>query len=257
MKERNIKLVVEYDGTAYAGWQIQPGQSTIQGQLTQAIKNVTGQDVKVIGAGRTDAGVHAIGQVANFRIQHSLPGERFAPAVNYYLAPDIRVQTSVDVPWEFHARFDALSKRYRYLIGPAGSALYRHRRWCQTGALDFEKLTAAAGMLLGEHDFAPFCVVSSLKEDNRCRIEHSRWFRLGPLLIFEIRGNRFLHNMVRSLVGGMVNLATNRPTDNIQNLTLESFQDIIKSPEGQRVVFTAPAAGLYLVSVKYREGKSQ
>ena len=257
MSERNIKLVIEYDGTAYSGWQVQPGQSTIQGELVRAIGKVTGQDVNLIGAGRTDAGVHALGQVANFRIDHSLAADRFAAAINYYLQPDIRVQESMEVSWEFHSRFDTLAKRYRYLIGPSGSALYRHRRWCLSDKLDHEKLVAAARMLLGEHDFSPFCVVSSLKHDNRCQIEQARWFRVGPLRVFEIRGNRFLHNMVRSLVGCMVNLATVGQIDNIQNLTLESFQDIIKSHEGQRVVFTAPAVGLYMVSVKYREGKSQ
>jgi len=252
--ERNIRLVVEYEGTAYAGWQIQVDQRTIQGELTRAIHRVTGCDVKLIGAGRTDAGVHALAQVANFRIDHELPAERFAAAINYYLDDDIRVSSSGEVPFEFHARFDAFSKRYRYLIGMQPSAVYRSLRWAHSEALDTELLHQAARLVVGEHDFAPFCVVSSRKPNNVCTIHSARWRRIGNLLVFEINGNRFLHNMVRSLVGAMTNLAMLQPHRNNLNLTLDRFGDIIRSSTEERVVFTAPARGLYLVSVNYSKG---
>jgi tRNA pseudouridine38-40 synthase len=252
--ERNIRLVIEYEGTAYAGWQIQNDQRTIQGEITRAIHKVTGCDVKLLGAGRTDAGVHALAQVANFRIDHTLPADRFAAAINYYLDDDIRVNESSEVPHEFHARFDALSKRYRYLIGLEPSALYRNLRWAHTEELDVDLLRRAARLIVGEHDFAPFCVTSSRKPNNTCTIHSARWRIIGKLLVFEIHGNRFLHNMVRRLVGAMSNLAQVRPDRNILNLTLDGFGDILGSPTEEQVVFTAPARGLYLVSVNYSKG---
>jgi tRNA pseudouridine38-40 synthase len=254
MSERNIKLTIEYVGTRYSGWQMQANAPSIQGEVTDAIRRVTGKEVKLIAAGRTDAGVHALGQTASFRIDHDLPAERFAPALNYHLDDDILIRSSTEVGEDFHARFDALSKRYRYLVGAEPSALWRDRRWQYSKAVDFDILQRAARTVIGEHDFAPFCVVSSLKDNNVCRIEHSRWFRWGRLLIYEIRGNRFLHNMVRSLVGAMINVATEQQDDNRLNLTLADFENIISSTENKRVVFTAPPHGLYLVSVRYDKG---
>jgi len=251
MAERNIKLVVEYDGTNFAGWQIQDGQPTIQGALTEAIFRTTGQQVSVLGAGRTDSGVHALGQVANFRIDHRLEAERFRDALNYYLPDDILVKSSEEVGTDFHARFDARFRRYRYLVSPERSALYRNHRHYQRAAVDPALLKAAAELVVGEHDFAPFCVVASRKENNRCEVAFSRWFQVGPLLVYEVRANRFLHSMVRSLVGAMLNLALVSPDSNPLNLTLERFGNIMNSGSDERIAFTAPARGLYLVAVGY------
>lgn len=254
MDRKNIKLTIQYQGTQYCGWQSQSGPKTIQDEINAAIHKTTGSNVKVTGAGRTDAGVHALGQVANFLIDHQLKPERYRDALNYYLPDDIRVIDSVAVPLEFDARRDALFKRYRYLIGIEKSALYFAYRWEYTRLIDYDLLRQAAGLIVGEHDFAPFCVVSSRKENNICRIDSAVWRRIGPLLVFEIRGNRFLHSMIRSLVGSMVNLATVQQDKNKLNLTLERFGDIIKTPTTERVEFTAPAQGLYLVSVGYNKG---
>jgi tRNA pseudouridine38-40 synthase len=251
ISEKNIKLVIEYKGTIYAGWQIQADQRTIQGEITNAILKTTGQNVNVIGAGRTDAGVHALGQMANFIIDHDLDPVRYRDALNYYLDDEIRIHSSEEVPIEFHARKDAIHKRYRYLVCGQKSALYRDYRWEYEPDLDIELLRKAAQLLIGTHDFTAFCVVNSRKENNECQIYHSQWAKIGPLLVFEIRGNRFLHHMVRSLVGGMVNLATTCRDHHPENLTLEQFADIIHAPKDRRVVFTAPAQGLYLVSVTY------
>lgn len=248
---RNIRLVVEYKGTAFAGWQIQEQQPTIQGALTEAIFRVTGEKVSLIGAGRTDAGVHALGQVANFRVEHPLAADRFRDAINYYLPDDIRVRRSDEAEYSFHARFDAVWRRYRYLVASERSALFREYRHELTEPPDPAVLRAAAAMVLGEHDFSAFCVSASRKEDNRCTIYRSSWRVVGPLLIYEIRGNRFLHSMVRSLVGAMLNLADRRPDQNRDNLTLPGFQDIILAPQDRRIRFTAPAHGLYLVTVGY------
>lgn len=257
MAERNIKLTIEYDGTAYAGWQMQTNARSVQREITEAIRKVTGHEVRLIGAGRTDAGVHALGQVANFHIDHYLPIEKYCPALNHHLDDDIVIREAEEVGAEFHARFNARHRRYRYLIGQRRSALYRHRRWDLPQAVDRSLLSQAAAMIIGEHDFSPFCVRASLKEDNRCTIGYSRWFFTGDLMIYEIRGNRFLHHMVRGLVATMVNLASVKPDDNKQNLTLDEFKDIIENASRDRVVFTAPAAGLYLVSVGYDEGKAR
>lgn len=251
MAEKNIKLTVEYEGTNYSGWQIQAKQTSIQGELTGAVEKVTGQKVNLVGAGRTDAGVHALGQVANFVIEHQLEPERYKDALNFYLSDDIRVKFSEEVPLSFNARKNARSKRYRYLIGLEKSALYRHWRWEVTESLLFDKLKQASGIIVGEHDFAPFCVVSSRKQNNNCVIYSAHWRKIGQLLVFEINGNRFLHNMVRALVGTMVNIAAEKPDRNKQNLTLEQFEDIIQSSTEERVGFTAPPQGLYLVSVYY------
>ncbi len=251
MSEQNIRLIVEYEGTAYAGWQVQKNADTIQGRLVGAIEKTTGQKVNLIGAGRTDAGVHALGQVANFRIDHSLEPERYREALNYYLPVDIRVIQSEIAPPDFHARYDARFRRYRYLVSGENSAVYRNLRYHYRPAVDPERLHKAAALVVGEHDFAPFCVVASRQENNTCQIYHSRWRQIGPLWGYEIRGNRFLHSMVRSLVGAMLNLATVNPDGNRLNLTLDRFADIITATTDERVAFTAPAHGLYLVSVGY------
>jgi tRNA pseudouridine38-40 synthase len=256
MAERNIKLMIEYDGTAYAGWQMQANARSIQGEITEGIRKITGRRVKLIGAGRTDAGVHALGQVANFLIDHELPPRKYRDALNYYLDDDIVVIRTDEVELGFHARFDARQKRYRYQVGRERSAVYRHQRWVYERELDRERLDRSAELILGEHDFSPFCVAGSLKENNRCRIDYSRWFDLGTSLVYEVRGDRFLHHMVRGLVGAMVNLATTEPDDNKNNLTLDRLRNILESPAKERVVFTAPACGLYLVSVGYDEGKT-
>ena len=256
MPSRNIRLTVEYKGTSFAGWQIQKDQITVQGEITRAIAAVTQQEVNLIGAGRTDSGVHALGQVANFRIDHDLPAERFAPALNFHLPDDIRILRSEAVDYEFHARYDATWRRYRYLVASERSALWRDYRWETDRRFDHERLNQAAALILGSHDFSPFCVVSSLKENNECTIGHAKWRQVGPLLVFEIRGNRFLHSMVRSVVGAMLNLADTAPDDNPHNLTLPAFRDIILAPQRQRVTFTAPAHGLYLVAVGYGTGSA-
>lgn len=251
MSEKNIKLIIEYNGTNYSGWQSQKNGNTIQDIIIDSISKTTNQKVNLIAAGRTDAGVHALGQVANFRIDHKLEPDKYKDALNYYLPKDIRVLQSNEVDSEFHARFNAKSKRYRYLIGLDRSALYFNQRWELERELDFNLLQQSASLIVGEHDFAPFCVVSSLKDNNHCTIESSKWYRVGRLLIYEIRGNRFLHSMIRSLVGGMTNLAQINPDKNKLNLTLERFGDILNSQTDERLMFTAPACGLYLRSVQY------
>jgi tRNA pseudouridine38-40 synthase len=258
MNERNIRLLIEYDGTAYAGWQTQAdGIPTIQSIIEDAVFKVTGERRRITGAGRTDAGVHAIGQTANFYTSHSIEPRRMAFALNHHLPDDIFVRHSEEASPGFDSRRDAIFRRYRYLVGRRRSALYRLRRWEHFVEVDFDHLKNLSESIIGEHDFAPFCVTSSRKEDNVCRVEFAQWYRCAELWSFEIRADRFIHGMVRSLVGGMINAATVEPDANPRNLTPQRFHDMLQRVTDERVVFTAPAHGLYLVSVGYREGKSE
>lgn len=255
MAEKNIRLVIEYDGSAFCGWQSQKSADSVQDEIERAINKTTGQTINLIGAGRTDAGVHALRQVANFKIDHDLEPSRYKEALNYYLPKQVRIRSSAEAELKFHARFDATFRRYRYLATvEEKSAIFHGQRWEVGEEISLELLRTAAKLVLGDHDFTSFCVVSSRKEDNRCRIERSEWRSIGPLLVYEIRGNRFLHSMIRSLVGGMINLARSNPDKNKQNLTLAQFENIIESGTEERITFTAPAHGLYLVSVGYDKG---
>lgn len=253
MAKKNIKLIIEYQGTNIFGWQSQAEGRTVQGEIISAIEKITGQNVKLTGAGRTDSGVHALGQVANFEIDHSIEPDKFKEAINHFLSDDILIKSSGEVDPSFDSRRSARYRKYRYIISTEKSVIYKNLRWETTNQLDISLLNKSASALLGEHDFSPFCVTASLKENNNCTIYEAKWTDSDNQLIFDICGNRFLHSMVRSLVGAMVNLATEKSDKNLRNLTLEKFQDIINLKNDERISFTAPACGLYLVSVGYDE----
>ncbi len=246
MIEKNIRLDIEYDGSMFSGWQIQPAVPTIQGEIQKAIKKVTGQDVVVYGAGRTDAGVHALGQVCNFFIDCKLEPEKICNAVNYYLPNEILITASSQVAENFNSRRSARWRFYRYIVGRARSALYLNRRWEYLFPLDIGRMNQLATCLLGEQDCAAFCTVSSLKENNICDIISAGWREEEGFLCFEIKANRFLHSMVRSIVGLMIEAGKEN-----DYLTLENFKDIMKSGDHTRIKKVAPARGLYMVAVGY------
>lgn len=247
---RRLRLVIEYAGAAYAGWQRQTNGLAIQQVIEEALQKLTGEESTVHGAGRTDAGVHALGQVAHVDLVSDLAVERFAPGLNYYLPPDIRIRSCDFVPDDFHARFSARARRYRYLVSTERSALYRALRWEGIPRVSYELLQQAATQLPGTHDCSAFCVLASRQDSNDCIIEHARWHRYGELLVFEIRANRFLHSMIRSLVGSMVSLAA-IDSPRADALTMALFADMLHRPDGRRVPFMAPPHGLYLVHVLY------
>nr|MBN2277198.1 tRNA pseudouridine(38-40) synthase TruA [candidate division Zixibacteria bacterium] len=246
MAEKNIRLEIQYNGTDYSGWQVQKNAVTIQAEIEAAIRKVTGLKVNLVAAGRTDAGVHALGQVASFIIDHYLPPEKYRQALNFYLPESILITSASEVDLSFHARKSARWREYRYLIGLEKSALYRQLRWEYLYPLDIERMNAIAAEIIGRHDFSAFCVVSSLKENNDCEVISSGWKENGSQLIFEIRANRFLHTMVRSLVGSMVEAGKEK-----DYLTLNDFRDILQSCDHRRVKAVAPARGLYLTAVGY------
>jgi len=241
-----IRLDIQYDGTDYSGWQIQKNAPTVQGFIEAALEKVTGRKVAIHGAGRTDAGVHALNQVASFKIDHRLPPEKYKEALNYYLPQSILILSSRAAADDFHARKSARWRRYRYLIATERSALYFRQRWEYPFELSLVRMNEVASLIRGIHDFSAFCVVSSQKENNNCRIISAEWSRPGITLVFDIKADRFLHTMVRSLVGLMVDTGKVR-----DYLTLEQIKDIIASGDHTRIKTVAPSRGLYLVSVGY------
>jgi tRNA pseudouridine38-40 synthase len=246
MPIQNIRLDIQYKGTDFCGWQYQPDEITIQGEIEKALEKVTGQKVSLYGAGRTDAGVHALGQVANFKIEHNIIPEKYRDALNFYLPRTILIRKSSEVPDDFHARKSARWRQYRYIIDREKSALHFEYRWEYQFPLRIESMNLVAGSILGNHDFSAFCTVASRDENSDCEIFSCGWREEGTMLIFEIKANRFLHSMVRSLVGLMVEAGREK-----DYLTLGRFQNIMDSGDHTAIKHVAPARGLYLEAVGY------
>jgi tRNA pseudouridine38-40 synthase len=253
MTERNIRLVLAYDGTEFAGWQRQAGARTVQEELESSLARMHGHPVAVAGAGRTDAGVHARGQAANFRTDiASIPEGRFALALNSLLPKDLRVLSSERVAEGFHARFDAISRTYRYFLAPLG-ADYPERRpyaWKLKRMPDLAALNRAAACLLGERDFTTF----SAKRDecaSRWRyVYEASFFAEGSELVFAVRANAFLWRMVRSLVGSLVHYQEEGREPSYAGRALEARDRGLAGP-------TAPPEGLFLWSVEYDEKRAK
>ena len=241
---RNIKLVLEYDGTNFHGWQFQPGLRTVQGVIQVALKKIFSSDINVIGAGRTDTGVHARGQAANFLINHTMPVNTITAALNGNLPRDVRIISAQEADENFHARFDAINRHYSYTITRQEKALDRFYVWCHKSELDVEKMQQASEYLLGEHDFKAFCHVDENANHYRCFIEKIEWEQKDELIILSIIANRFLHNMVRIIVGTMINVGRGYTT-------VEEMPRILKSLDRNKAGPTVPAKGLCLEKVYY------
>jgi tRNA pseudouridine38-40 synthase len=251
---RNLKLILAYDGTDFSGWQVQPERSTIQGTLASAIGRITGEKVLPQGSGRTDAGVHALAQVVTFATESVIPAPNLVIALNDILPASIRVLEVKEVSPEFHARKSARSKTYRYrmyrnAICPPFLARYV---WHYPYPLDELAMSAAASLIEGEHDFTSFAAVDperGLDQDERSSVRQvfsSTWRREGNEFIYEVRGNGFLHHMVRNLVGTF--LLVGKGTLKAGDVTR-----ILEAKNRSAAGATAPASGLYLVRVEYDE----
>jgi tRNA pseudouridine38-40 synthase len=249
---RNLKLTIAYDGTDFAGWQVQPSAPTIQGTLASGIGRITGEKVLPQGSGRTDAGVHALAQVASFEIESNIPAGNLAIALNDTIPAAIRVLSVEEVTADFHARKSARAKTYRYRIYrdavcPPFLARYV---WHYPYPLNEDAMIAAALLVEGEHDFTSFAAVDPERgreqegASNVRQIFSSRWRRESMELIYEVRGNGFLHHMVRNLVGTFIlaGKGTGTPRD---------ITEIINARNRSKAGPTAPASGLCLVSVEY------
>lgn len=268
------KTILTYDGTPFHGWQIQPHLCTVQGTLAQAIAHVTGESVLPQGSGRTDTGVHALEQVASFSIAAPIPGANLQRALNRALPPSIRILSVEPVPASFHARHSVLSKTYEYRIFPRTAAsnadpnrAFGLERICSPMLASFvwdcpwplhlERLQQAAAHLLGEHDFTSFAASdpdlatrsgfgskSSSKKDAVRTIFASTWRQEGDLYLYRVTGNGFLHHMVRNLVGTFVDIGARR-------LAGDAIPGILAARNRSAAGPTAPASGLFLVSVEY------
>jgi tRNA pseudouridine38-40 synthase len=241
---KNIELVIEYDGSLFHGWQIQPGLRTVQDEIEKALHTILKQRVNLIGAGRTDAGVHALAQVANFETESSQGTGTIRKSLNGILPEDIIVHKAEEVDSNFNARYSAQSRIYEYKIHRGRTALQRKLFWEVTYELNTVTLREATRDIEGEHDFTSFCLAESGKENNTCHVNQAIWEISGDEMIFRIEANRFLHNMVRSLVGTLIEVSRGY-------YSVSDFREIMEVKDRRKAGPTAPAHGLYLVEVKY------
>lgn len=243
---RRIKLVVAYDGTHYHGWQFQPREITIEGVLNQAVSTLTGEEIQVIGASRTDAGVHALGNVAVFDTKSRIPGDKFAYALNQRLPADIVIQESAEVSVDFHPRHQNCRKTYEYTILNRNFPLpeYRNTAYFYYGSLDVEKMQQAAQAFIGEHDFAAFCSAGAQVQTTVRTIYSLNVVSKGELVRVRVQGNGFLYNMVRIIAGTLLEVGKGR-------IEVSKISDIIASCDRGQAGPTAPAQGLKLIEICY------
>ncbi|MBI5286054.1 MAG: tRNA pseudouridine(38-40) synthase TruA [Deltaproteobacteria bacterium] len=260
---RNIKLLIEYEGTNYAGWQIQPDLPTIQGIIQNRLKIILREDVKLVAASRTDAGVHALGQVANFKTIADKPPISIQRSLNALLPEDIVIKGVEEVDLEFDARRDARSKTYQYLIlnRPYPSALYRNLSWFIPNPLNIEVMQEGAQYLVGERDFSSFrsadcSAINPVREilavsarTTLPPLPFPQGVREGGFIEIEVKGTAFLMHMVRIMVGTLVSLGKGR-------ITVEGFKAIIEARDRTKAGMTAPPRGLFLKEVEYERKTS-
>ena len=245
---RNIKLTIEYDGKDFNGWQKQPTKLNIQGEIERAIEEVTGEKVDLIASGRTDAGVHAIGQIANFKTNCNIPISKIPIALNTKLKRSIRIMKAEEVEERFHSRYNCKRKTYRYIINNSinGTAIYRNLQYHFPEKLDEHKMDEAIQYFVGKHDFKAFKASGTSSKSSIRTIYSGKVERIGELIYIEITGNGFLYNMVRIIAGTLLEVG-------IGKINPEEIQNIIQSQNRERAGKTLPPQGLYLVNVEYDE----
>lgn len=241
---RNLKLTIEYDGSEFAGWQVQPNAVTVQGEIERSLEQITREPVRLTAAGRTDAGVHASGQVANFITGSQLPAERVVKGGNALLPPAIRLLKAEEVDESFNARFDAKSRSYLYRINTRPIAISRQYSWYYPYHVDLEAMDRACEYLVGEHDFAAFCSAATRLDHYRCFVHFARWQKWPNGILFEIKANRFVHNMVRILVGTCLEIGRGKTSP-------ELMLDIMDKKDRRIAGATVPPHGLCLTNVEY------
>ena len=246
-----IQLVVQYDGTDFSGWQVQPATRTVQGVLEEVLGRLAANPVRVTGAGRTDAGVHARGQAAGVVVPDYWTPDRLRRALNHQLPSDVWIAESHEMAPSFHARYSAISRQYRYVVGLRDDSWSPFRRrfvfpWPGDKPLDQAALQWCAAATVGVHAFRGFAVkgTASAADDHRCDVHGCSWTTVDGDLVFDVAANRFLHHMVRLLVGTMLDVASaRRPRAEFTALLAASENDDVSAP--------APAAGLSLDRVNY------
>lgn len=241
-------IYLAYDGTNYCGWQIQPNGISVQGMLTQAlITFLRDENLKIVGAGRTDAGVHARTMIAHFDSERQLDGPTVTDKLNRLLPPDIAVYKVVPVIPEAHARFDATYRTYKYYITTRKNPFERAYAWRIFQKLDFEKMNEAAAILFDYIDFTSFSKLHTDVKTNNCKIMHARWEQVDEdMWVFTIQADRFLRNMVRAVVGTLVEVGRGK-------LTLDGFRQVIEKKDRCSAGSSVPGHALFLVDVGYPE----
>jgi len=244
---RNIKITIEYDGTNYLGWQKQPQGSTVQEKIEKALTNMTGEKINLLGSGRTDSGVHAFAQVANFETNSNIKSIEFQMGLNSSLPIDITISDAQEVDMDFHAQFSSKSKTYIYKIfnNDYPSALVRKRAWFMPLELDLDQMREAAEYLIGEHDFKAFAQSGiEVRTTVRNVLDLSLVQEGNNIILFSIEATGFLKRMVRLIIGTLVQVGKGK-------ITPLDFAEILNSGEKTKFVYAAPPQGLYLKEVKY------
>ena len=242
---KNFKITIEYDGTEFVGWQRQPNGRSVQEEIERALEQITSSKTSVTGAGRTDSGVHARGQVANFVIEPKVSEEDLLRSINGLIADDIVVHAIEEVGESFSARYSAKEREYKYYISKRSTALNRHFCWLCGYDLDLSLMNQAAMKIIGSHDFKSFCRSETKLDHYLCSVFAAEWHFLDDnQIVFTIRANRFLHGMVRALVGTFVDVGRGFTP-------VAEFENILNSHNRQRAGQSAPAKGLFLERVVY------
>ena len=252
MKERNIKVIVKYFGKNYHGWQKQPGAKTIQGEIEKSAAEIFGESIYLIGSGRTDAGVHSLGQTANFITRHSIPEDKILYALNSKLPRDIRIINSEEVPIGFHSRYDALGKTYEYRIYNSRiiDPFIKDTSYFIPYRLDIEKMYRVKDCFKGEHDFQGFMSTGSSVENTVRKIHNIGMYKENNLIKFNITGNGFLYNMVRIIIGTLIDIGRGKIEE-------DNLEKIIKSKNRKLAGHTAKSEGLFLKRVYYEYNKKE
>ena len=245
---KRVKLTIAYDGTNYCGWQIQPNAITVEEKINEALTDLLGEEIKVIGASRTDSGVHALGNVAIFDTETKIPAEKIAFALNQRLPEDIKIQESVQVEYDFHPRYANSEKTYEYRIlnRRIPDPLERNYSHFLYGDIDIDKMRKAAAYIVGEHDFASFCSTGSQVQSTVRTVYQLDVDRQQDIISIKIRGKGFLYNMVRIIAGTLIQVGTNV-------IPPEYVREIIEAKDRSIAGPTAPAKGLRLVKIEYKK----
>jgi tRNA pseudouridine38-40 synthase len=241
---KNFKLTIQYDGTNYSGWQIQKNAPTIQQTISDSIKIILKEEINLIGSGRTDSGVHALGQVANFISSKEIELHKFRHSLNAILPGDIAIKQIEEVSEEFHARFSAVKRSYFYFISKGKSPFYENYSYRFPGKPELEQLKEISKIFVGEKDFTSFTKKNSEIENKTCNVTFAHWRETKELLIFHIEANRFLHGMVRAIVGTILRTAT-------ENYDSGYIKNIFEQKDRQSAWEAVPAKGLFLYKVTY------
>lgn len=243
---RNIKLIIEYDGKGFNGWQKQPNKLNIQGEIERAIEEITGESIDLIASGRTDAGVHSLGQTANFKTESKIPIEKIPIAINSKLKQSIIIKSAEEVDERFHSRYNVKSKKYKYTINNSkyGSAIYRNVEYHFPIKLNIENMQKAAKYFEGEHDFKAFKASGTSSKSSVRKIYKAEVIKNEDRIYIELTGNGFLYNMVRIISGTLLDVGSGK-------IAPEEIKNIIETKDRKLAGKTLPPQGLCLVEVNY------